>query len=463
MKRPFAIPFIAACAIAGIIASGCATAPAADPQASSSSAQESTGAVLSESSLDAAADFSLTLLRTTMAEDGAGAAPSDDAGANANAASEGSANHGESEAAATAEAENDAGPAQATTGTESNRLISPFSVASALGMTANGAQGQTREQMEAVLGMSVDELNAFTASYTSTLPSTDEARVNIANSLWVNDQIPVKSDFLEENATHYGAGVFTTPFDKATKDRINGWVADNTDDMIESIVDSVSPDMALYLVNAMAFDAKWMSPYEETQVSPGTFTTADGKTQDASMMGSAEHAYLTDGNAVGFAKPYADGAYAFAALLPNEGVSLEDYVAGLDGTGFRAMMANAQSAEVEAYLPKFEVEQSLELADVLGRMGMADAFDAGVADFSGMSDEAGERALHIDRVTHKTFISVAEQGTRAGAATSVSMRVTAAMPDEEPKIVRLDRPFVYAIVDTQTNLPLFLGTVESLS
>ena len=180
------------------------------------------------------------------------------------------------------------------------------------------------------------------------------------------------------------------------------------------------------------------------------------------MMGSAEHAYLTDGNAVGFAKPYADGAYAFVALLPNEGVSLEDYVAGLDGTGFRAMMANAQSAEVEAYLPKFEVEQSLELADVLGRMGMADAFDAGVADFSGMSDEAGERALHIDRVTHKTFISVAEQGTRAGAATSVSMRVTAAMPDEEPKIVRLDRPFVYAIVDTQTNLPLFLGTVESL-
>ena len=108
MKRPFAIPFIAACAIAGIIASGCATAPAADPQASSSSAQESTEAVLSESSLDAAADFSLTLLRTTMAEDGAGAAPSDDAGANANAASEGSANHGESEAAATAEAENDA-------------------------------------------------------------------------------------------------------------------------------------------------------------------------------------------------------------------------------------------------------------------------------------------------------------------------------------------------------------------
>ena len=85
------------------------------------------------------------------------------------------------------------------------------------------------------------------------------------------------------------------------------------------------------------------------------------------MMGSAEHAYLTDGNAVGFAKPYADGAYAFVALLPNEGVSLEDYIAGLDGTGFRAMMANAQSAEVEAYLPKFEVEQSLELANIVPR------------------------------------------------------------------------------------------------
>lgn len=453
MKRPFAIPVIAACALAGTVTLGCAATPEEEAPASSTNIEQTSDVKLSNESLDAAASFSLNLLRTSMDV----GAP--DATVTENAAKNDEAARSQSEGKAESASE----PARASTDAAThNRLISPYSVASALGMTANGAQGQTRAQMESTLGMSISDMNAFMAAYASTLPSDDEARINIANSLWVNEKVPVENTFLETNAAYYGAGVFTAPFDKTTKDRINGWVADNTDDMIDSIIDNVTPDMAMCLANAIAFDAKWMSPYEETQVAPGTFTTENGEKQDASMMGSTEHAYLENDLSVGFAKPYAGGAYAFVALLPNEGISLSEYIGNLDGTMFRSTIANARSAEVEAYLPKFEAEQSLELAQTLGAMGMTDAFDAGVADFSGISAEARERSLHVDRIMHKTFISVAEQGTRAGAATSVSIRTTAAMPDEEPKIVRLDRPFVYAIVDTQTNLPLFIGAVGSL-
>lgn len=457
MKRPLVTSLAAACAIAALCAVGCSGAPAEEPPAGSSSAREGVEAVLSDESLDAAANFSVSLLQNSMIFDDEPAETGEEANGEPSAdfSSEDTAANDAESTSASGDAVKD--------GATRNTLVSPYSVASALGMTANGAQGETLKQMEDLFGMSSEDLNAFMAAYASTLPSDKNTHLSSANSVWINDKATVDGAFLDTNTAYYRAGVFATPFDAAAKGRINGWVEDNTDGMIDSIVDSVSPDMTMYLVNATAFDAKWASPYEETQVSPGTFTASNGETQDVSMMGSTELAYLEDERAIGFAKAYEGGSYAFVALLPNEGVTIEEYVEGLDGGALRSLMANAQSAEVEAYLPKFELEQSLELARPLARMGMTDAFDAALADFSRISEDALAQQLHIDRVSHKTFISVAEQGTRAGAATSVSVRATAAMPDEEPKIVRLDRPFLYAILDTQSNLPIFLGVVTSLA
>lgn len=461
MKRPFAISLAALCAITGALAAGCTIEPAEEPPASSSTAQDANEPVLASESLDAFANFSIALLQNSMSPDTdaehVAGSTADNASATPDAAAE-EAPSAEDAAESEAEAHAPESPAP----TAQNRLVSPYSVASALGMTANGAQGETLSQMESLMGMSADELNAFMAAYASTLPAEGNARMSSANSIWVNDKASVDAAFLDANTAYYRAGVFATPFDAGAKDRINSWVEDNTDGMIDGIVDSVSPDMTMLLANATAFDAKWMSPYEETQVSPGTFTAANGEAQDASMMGSIEQAYLEDEHATGFAKAYGDGGYAFVALLPNEGITLEEYIASLDGATLRAMIANAESAEVEAYLPKFESEQSIELAQPLANMGMTDAFDAKAADFSRLSADALSQQLHIDGVTHRTFISVAEQGTRAGAATAVSIRTTSAMPDAETKIVRLDRPFAYAIVDTQNYLPLFLGTVTSL-
>ena len=174
-------------------------------------------------------------------------------------------------------------------------------------------------------------------------------------------------------------------------------------------------------------------------------------------MHGTENTYLRDANATGFLKYYEDHRYAFVALLPNEGISVADYVASLTGEKLTALLSAPQNIMVQAGIPKFESEYSVLLNDVLKEMGMVDAFDPVTADFScmGSSEDGG---IHISRVLHKTFISVAEEGTRAGAATLVEAADGASMIGDF-KTVIMDRPFVYLLIDTRTHLPFFMGTV----
>ena len=214
------------------------------------------------------------------------------------------------------------------------------------------------------------------------------------------------------------------------------------------------------LVNALAFEAEWSQPYEEMQVRDGVFTREDGTEQTAEFMYSDEGHYLADDMATGFMKYYKGYKYAFAALLPNEGVSVEEYIASLDGESLHTMLANPQFDTVFAAVPKFEVEYGTELSEVLSGMGMNDAFDPECADFSGIGTSARGN-LYISQVIHKTFISVAEKGTKAGAATATMMEAGGA--PSEPKEVYLDRPFVYMLVDCENGTPLFVGTMMDLN
>jgi serpin B len=195
--------------------------------------------------------------------------------------------------------------------------------------------------------------------------------------------------------------------------------------------------------------------YNENAVWEGEFTNIFGDRQSADFMYSGESRYLDDGMATGFVKPYAGGRYAFAALLPNEGVSIETYIASLTGDGFISTLRNSQNEIVHASMPKFEFEYSKSLVETLKALGIPAAFDVADADFSRMGSSSYGN-IFIDEVLHKTFISVDELGTRAGAVTVVVAAGGGAM---QAKVVRLDRPFVFAIIDTATNLPLFIGTV----
>lgn len=341
---------------------------------------------------------------------------------------------------------------------EGNTSLSPLSVLYALAMTAGGADSQTLAQMEQVLGMDEAEMDAFFGKCLAALDEREGA-LSLANAIWLtdDDRFTVNRDFLQRNADHYDADMFRMPLDENSVRSVNDWVDEKTDGMITNILDKAPENAIMYLVNALAFDAKWESIYYDFQVRPAEFTREDGTKTEVDMMYSEEYVYVEDENAAGFVKYYEGRDCAFVALLPNEGVTVEDYVAGLTGEGLISMLSSAHQVRVQAGLPKFENEYGAQLGDILKEMGMTDAFDPMTADFSRMG-ESTDGNLFISSVIHKTFISVAEEGTRAGAATMVVAADGAALIEEFETVI-LDRPFVYLLIDTETNLPFFMGTV----
>lgn len=346
-----------------------------------------------------------------------------------------------------------------------NALVSPLSVLSALGMTANGARGETLEQMEAVLGLPAERLNAALAAWTAALPKEKDCRVDLANSIWIRDDgsFEADEDFLETAAKWYQAEAFASPFDAAAVRDINGWVDKRTHGMIPEILSELQDSTMMVLVNALALEAEWEEIYEDIQVREDRiFTTEDGAEQPVTLMYSSEWSYMRDEHAQGFLKPYKGGRWAFAALLPDEGVRLEDYLASLTGERLHALLSGAETRKVYAAIPKFKSAYGAELNDALKALGMTDAFDMVRADLSGLgSSPLGP--LFISQVLHKTYISVDEKGTQAGAATAVLVAAgtDGPGPDTTP-VVHLDRPFLYMLVDTETNLPAFIGVVTTM-
>lgn len=345
-----------------------------------------------------------------------------------------------------------------------NTLISPVSVFVALAMTANGAQGETLKEMEAVLGMPTEELNAYISSFMLMLSQTEKCRLSIADSVWFtqDESFTVNRNFLQKNADYYGADIYKTAFDGQTLKDINKWVNNKTEGMIPQILDEIPQQAIMYIVNALAFKAEWASIYEEDDIKEGLFTKENGETRKAEYMYSLERCYIEGEKAEGFMKEYYGGKYAFAALLPAEGISLEEYIASLDGKTLRALIENRQHAYVDAAIPKFEAEYSAELCGILEKMGMKRAVSPELADFTGIG-AAGEN-ICINQILHKTRISVGDKGTQAGASSLVGMTYGSASPAEPKpeKKVHLDRPFVYMLVDIENSVPIFIGTMTDI-
>ena len=344
---------------------------------------------------------------------------------------------------------------------DENVLISPLSIQLALAMTANGADGDTKAEMEALLGgeISLADLNEYLYSYVNNLPSAEKYKLQIANSIWFRDdegRLQVEKDFLQKNADYYGAQAYKAAFDDQTLKDINSWVDDHTDGMIDSILDQIDEDAVMYLINALVFDAEWQHVYDKSDVYKGKFTNIGGTEKQVDMMHSEETVYLQDENATGFMKPYSGSKYNFAVLLPNEGVDIYEYIASLTGEDLMETLNTPQLGMVMATLPKFSYEYELTMNDVLKELGMPSAFSGDTADFSKMA-QSSHGNIYIGDVLHKTFISVDELGTKAGAVTKVQMNDESAPMSEW--VVTLNRPFIYMIIDNETNLPVFIGTV----
>lgn len=332
-------------------------------------------------------------------------------------------------------------------------LVSPLSVLTALALVQNGAQGDTLAQLEQALGgLDRDTLNAYMRAYCDFLSAGDELK--IANSVWTDSSVEAKQTFLQKAVDSYSAQIFSALLSsKKTVSSINSWVKKNTDGMIPKIIENADRDAVMMLVNAIAFDAKWETPYTNDDIEKLEFNSYSGKSKKTEFMCSTESVYLSDSDAVGFMKPYKNGRFAFAALLPNEDVSIDDYIASLSGEKLMKIFSSAKkNEEVDVKMPKFKAEYSTQLIDTLKKMGIEDAFDRKSADFSSLIDK--NDGAYIGTVMHKTFIEVDQEGTRAAASTLAGISKMS-MPAINP--VCLNRPFVYMIVDTETNLPLFIG------
>ncbi|MDO4399609.1 MAG: serpin family protein [Coriobacteriia bacterium] len=349
-------------------------------------------------------------------------------------------------------------------GKNANVTIAPMSVMNALSLTANGAKGATAKQMRTVLadGATLARLNKNLAWYNSKLSNSKKARIKTANGIWYHNDgtLKMKAKFLATSKKYYGAEIAPSDFKSAAAvNDVNSWVSDKTNGMIPSIVNRLDPLDRIILANALYFDAEWADPFDEYSVHTKNFKAANGKKHKVKMMYGTEHRYIKGKNVTGFMKPYAKG-YSYVALLPKKGMSLKKYVASLDGDTFRSLVNGAKSATVHIAMPKYTIEYSNDSMETqLAAMGMKLPFTA-KANFGAMA-KSTEGPLSIGGVVHKTKIEVDERGTKAAAATAVVMKAGAAFM-EDVKEVTLNRPFVYAIVDNTTKLPVFIGTVNDI-
>ena len=343
-----------------------------------------------------------------------------------------------------------------------NVLVSPMSAWTVLCMVEAGAKGETKQQMQEVLAITEGDYLTYAKKFTFLLPNKDNYKVHMANGIWYKNvpSLHVNDYFLQYNKTFFDAAAYKAPFDASTLQNINNWVSENTDGMIPGILEEIDPTDVIYLVNALSFDARWGKIYSETDIWNDIFTTEAGEEKLVSMMHSSENLYLEDENTTGFIKYYDDKEYAFVALLPAEGMTMEEYVESLTAEKLRALFNGKKQTEVKATMPKFSVDYGFNMNNSLQQMGMTDAFSDSEADFTSMAtSDSGN--IYVGSVDQKCFLSVDEYGTKAGAATAVAMQ-NKALSSQPVKVVNLNRPFVYLIVECDNFEPMFMGTVMNV-
>ncbi|MDF2985638.1 MAG: serine protease inhibitor [Eubacterium sp.] len=342
-----------------------------------------------------------------------------------------------------------------------NSLISPLSVTLAMGMTANGAAATTLDQFKKLLGQdrfTIDEINKFNYSLSSLFQSDKHNKVRLANSIWYRNEktLTVNPVFLQKNADFYKANIFKSDFtSKNTIKDINNWVKNNTDGMIDNIVDTIYPNTIMYLFNTVLFEAEWRNIYKSNEVYEEIFSRSENDSIGVSFMHSMEK-FIQNKNAEGFIKPYKGDKYSFVGILPKENISLKDFITTLNGNNFKELVTSYGDEYAQVGIPKFKYAYSKSLVEPLKSLGFTDGFSPSEANFSTMAS-VPDGNIYISEVLHKTYIQVDEKGTKAGAATKVEMLTGSAM--QQPKKVTFDRPFVFAIIENETQLPLFIGTV----
>jgi serine protease inhibitor len=343
-----------------------------------------------------------------------------------------------------------------------NTFVSPSSVAIALSMTYNGASGSTQQAMARALelrGMSLQEINQANAGLKQVLENPDpQVQLAIANSLWARQGIPFKPEFLQRNKTFYNAEVASLDFaDPAAKDTINNWVKQNTQGKIDKIIDQIKADQVMFLINAIYFKGQWSEKFDKSATAPAPFYLAGGKSKQHPLMSqTGDYRYFENEQFQAVSLPYgAKQRISMYIFLPKPKSNLDAFYKNLSVQSWNTWISQFGRRQGSIKIPRFKLEDELQLNKALKALGMAEAFDRDRANFSALSSEP----MSIDEVKHKTFVEVNEEGTEAAAVTSIGVVATSAQIPQEPFNMVVDRPFFCAIRDNQTGTILFMGSI----
>ena len=353
-------------------------------------------------------------------------------------------------------------------GSEDNVMISPASIMIALDMVAAGAKGESLEQLTNLFAAGKGPLTqqAYASALMDKINEAEEVEFSCANAVWANKQLlgdAVNLEYVQYIQDTFNADYRVRVFDGKTVGEINGWVDEHTDHMIKEVVNDLSSETVMVLVNAISFDGDWEDPYEESQVREGEFTTYNGEAQTVRFLHETGHSYYETEKATGFMKAYEGNQYGFLAILPtDENISANEFVKNFTAEDYEKFIASyTNDYSVVTKIPEFESDFEMEMGETLANLGAGNMLHGNTADLSGIAGTPGE--LFVSKVLHKTHIEVDAEGTRAAAVTAVFVDGKCAEPfAEEYRYVECDRPFVYAIVDMTTMTPIFIGTVNAV-
>ena len=347
--------------------------------------------------------------------------------------------------------------------TDNNIFISPLSISMALGMTYNGADGTTQQEMQTTLelnGLTLQQANESYRSLTTLLSSLDpKVKFTLANSIWYRQGFPVEDEFISLNRDYFNAQVSALDFgDPGAPDTINAWVNDKTKGKVPTIVDPpIDAKTVMFLINAIYFKGDWALKFKEAATKDDLFTLTDGTQKTTGMMNQEkEFKYFEDTDFQAVDLPYGNGDFSMTVLLPQQGKDINSLIAGLNQENWDLWTKQLFTNEVDLYMPKFTLTYEKSLKDILISLGMGTAFDPLQANFTKMYVEDGVNRAYISEVKHKTFVEVNEEGTEAAAVTSVEVGVTSAMPS---KLMKVNRPFLFVIRENSSGTILFIGKI----
>lgn len=353
---------------------------------------------------------------------------------------------------------------QAPKNENGNIFVSPTSLFMALSMVFNGAEGVTKEELEQALhldGLTPDDVNRANASFMTLLDqSSEKIQLNIANSIWVNNNYHFKEEFETTNRDYYNAEITEIDVqDPQTPKMINDWVKNKTNEKIDKIVEgNLSPSMITMVLNAVYFKGNWTHPFDTSLTSEKKFTLEDGSTIDVPLMELHEELFYTKNNMFqAVSLPYGEENITMKVFLPNENVSLKEFEEMLTLEQWQQWQSSFYKTEGTILLPKFTIEYEVELKETLEALGMSSAFNN--ANFSKMLE--GTENIAITSVKQKTYIDLNEEGTEAAAVTSVVVSETSMQPMYKPFYMEVNRPFFIAIVDEASDAILFMGTIAN--